>query len=403
MPRRAASMPAGCRCARSRPASPGATTSLCARFDRRRARPAAARSRGQARIPLGVAGAAGSWTPRRPRRRLEAALRAARRDAAVGKARSPISTSSSRRIRGDVADRTIIGGVALDFAAVVADGAVVVDRFRARSGKGRARRPRPHRASPASARSSSTRPRTRFDPASYGAFPAGALDGRIVATGTLAPAWRVRADIALAAGKPPFRRWPLAGTARGTLRRASPSAMPRSIFPSARRGSRRRAAPARRTIASPSRSTRRIWPSSRPCSPPRRRASLSGALHAKATLARACRRRPASISRPAANGLKLPGGIAFGTLERARASVAPGNTPGRSASTSRRARCGSTCTATEFVTPAATFGTMRAGVAGTLAQHALTLAMKGEDLDLERVGPRRVRPAARVRATWPSR
>ena len=79
--------------------------------------------------------------------------------------------------------------------------------------------------------------------------------------------------------------------------------------------------------------------------------------------------------------LKLPGGIAFAALG-VRAHVAPG-TPvdvrGDLATRTMRIDV----TATGLVTPEATFATMRAGLTGTLAQHALTLTMKGEDLDLD--------------------
>ena len=264
MPRRAASIPAGCRSPHWPPASRGATISLLS-IPSSAALDGSGTLRGQGRIPLGVAGTAGSWSldvRDVDLKRLYAPLVATR---VTGKLIAELDLQR-QRIRGDVADRTITGGLALDFAAVVADGAVVVERFRARSGKGElAGRGRLALSGERAFELDATT--QRFDPASYGAFPAGALDGRIVATGTLAPAWRVHADIALAAGSH-LSGVALAGTARGTLRARAPSAMPRSILPSASRGSRQRAAQAKRTIVSPLRSTRRVWPNSRPCSLP---------------------------------------------------------------------------------------------------------------------------------------
>ena len=107
---------------------------------------------------------------------------------------------------------------------------------------------------------------------------------------------------------------------------------------------------------------------------------ISGALRGRATLAGA----PAQIGmdlEASGDQLHLPGGITFGALG-VRAHVAQG-TPAdvRGDLSTRTMRID--VTAKEFVTPAATFGTMRAGFTGTLAQHALTLAMKGEDLDLD--------------------
>jgi translocation and assembly module TamB len=92
--------------------------------------------------------------------------------------------SSRQRISGALSDRTIVGGVALDFDAVVADEVIAIDRFRVRAGGGElAGRGRiaysGERAFDFEALA------TRFDPARFGDFPAGALDGHIVANGVL--------------------------------------------------------------------------------------------------------------------------------------------------------------------------------------------------------------------------
>ena len=249
---------------------------------------------GQGRMPSGVAGAAGVVDPRCPRRRFAAALCAARHDAAVRKDSSRISISSGKRIRGDVADRTITGGVALDFAAVVADGAVDVERFRARSGKGElAGRGRLALSGERAFELDATA--LRFDPARYGAFPGGALDGRIVATGTLAPAWRVHADIALAAGSR-LAGVALAGTARGTFARSSirDAAIDLSV---GSRGSRQRAT--RRSGRSYRRHARRARTGRTRAPVPRRDCRTRSPAHCtQRQRSQDCRRRPASISTP---------------------------------------------------------------------------------------------------------
>ena len=169
---------------------------------------------GQGRIPLGAARTAGSWTldvRNVDLQRLYSPLVATRLSGRL------VADLDPRRqtIRGDVAERTISGGVALEFAAVVADGTLAVDRFRARSGKGElAGRGRLALSGDRSFEVEANA--LQLDPARYGAFPAGTLDGRIVASGTLKPPWRVRADVALARGSR-LAGIALAGTARGSF------------------------------------------------------------------------------------------------------------------------------------------------------------------------------------------
>ncbi len=331
--------------------------------------------RGQGRIPLGVAGTAGSWSldvRDVDLKRLYAPLVATR---VTGTLTAELDLQR-QRIRGDVADRTIKGGLALDFAAVVADGAVIVERFRARSRKGElAGRGRLALSGERAFHLDMTT--QRFDPASYGAFPAGALDGRIVATGTLAPAWRVHADIALAAGSH-LSGVALAGTARGTFARNSvrDAAIDLAVGKSRLKATGGAGEADDRiavTLDAPS------LAELAPLFPAAWTQSLSGALHAKATLAGLPPRAGIDLDLRG-EGLKLPGGIAFGTLD-VHARVAPGNTADvRDDLAAREMQID--VAATKFVMPAGAFGTLRASVAGTLAQHAVTLAMKSEDLDL---------------------
>ena len=278
---------------------------------------------GQAQIPLGAAGTAGSWTLELRDIDLRQDLRAARRHPPFRERSSPISIGSSR---GSAAMSPIArsrGGIALDFAAVLADGAVVVDRFRARSGQGRARRSRPRRPR-RRARLRARRDRDALRSRRRTAhFPSGTLDGRIVATGTLAPPWRVRADLTLAQGSR-LSGVALAGTARGTFTR---DIRARCRDRSLRRpveahgdGRRRRDA----AIASRSRSTRRDLAELAPLLPARVAQSLAGALHLKADFAGLPPQAGIDLEAKGER-LKLPGGIAAGTAEL-RARIAPGAT-----------------------------------------------------------------------------
>lgn len=154
------------------------------------------RARGRARIPLGSGDGAGTWSldlADVDLRQIYSPLAATRLAGTVGAELD----RRSQRISGDVSDRTLAGGIALRFAATVAGATVDVERFRITAARGEiAGRGRigieGERAFALDATAQ------RFDPARFGAFPAGALDGRVVASGVLAPAWRVGGTLALA-------------------------------------------------------------------------------------------------------------------------------------------------------------------------------------------------------------
>ncbi len=333
---------------------------------------------GQAQIPLGVADAAGSFALELRNvdlRRIYAPLVATRLS---GKLDADLGTNE-QRIRGDVADRTLRGGIALDFGAVVTDKSVIVERFRARSGKGElAGRGRIALDKERGFELDATA--LRFDPAAYSALPAGTLDGRIVAKGTLAPAWRVQLDIALAQGSR-LAGIAVAGTARGTLTRES--IRDAAIDLSAGRARLTATGSAgypgdtgeRITVALDAPSLAELAPLI-PASTAR---ALEGAIHAKAVLAGLPPRAGIELD-ATGERLKLPDGIAIGSID-VHARIAAGASMDLRRDLPTR-RMEIDVTAKDLVTPAWTFATARAGVTGTAAEHAATLALTGEDLDV---------------------
>ena len=328
---------------------------------------------GQAQIPVGTGGSAGSWTLELrdiDLRRIYAPLIATRLS---GKVAADLDRQQ-QKFRGEVADRTMRGGIALDFSAVLANDAVVVDSFRARSGRSElAGRGRMGLAGERPFEIEATG--TRFDPAAYGAFPSGTLDGRMTATGTLSPQWRVRADLTLAQGSR-LSGVALAGTARGTFMRDSMRDV--AIDLSAGR-SKITAAGAtgttgdRVTVALDSPDLAQLAPLL-----PAPMRSLAGVLHLKADFAGLPPKAGFDVEAKGEQ-LKLPGGIAAGTAEL-RAKVAPGATGDFQRDLATR-KIEAEITATKIATPSGDAGTLRASVTGTMAEHAATLALKGADYD----------------------
>ncbi len=330
---------------------------------------------GNGRIPLGTSGSAGAWTldvRNVDLRQIYAPLIAT---ALSGKLEADLD-QKQQRIRGDVADRTLAGGVAFDFSAIATDSAVVVEQMRVRSGKGELEG-RGRVALGAERAFSFDAVARRFDPASYGAFPSGTLDGKIEATGTLAPAWRVHADVALARGSR-LSGVALSGTARATVSRESirDAAVDLSV------GSGKLAATGATGGTSDPIVVVLVAPKIAefaPFFPAALAPTLSGTLRAKATFAGLPPKAGVDLEVKAEN-LKLPGAIAFGTLAL-KARMAPGSTADFRADLPAR-MVDVDIAATQFATPAGTFATMHLGVGGTLAQHSLTLAMTNEDLDV---------------------
>ncbi len=331
---------------------------------------------GQGRLPLGTPGVAGNWSldvRDADLRRLHARLVPTR---LTGKIAADLE-ARQQRISAAISDRTIAGGLALDFIAQLADGVVTVERFRARADGGElAGRGRVATAGERAFDLEATA--TRFDPARFGDFPKGMLDGRIAATGALASAWRVHADITLA----PDSRLAgvaLGGTARGTVvpTGVRDATVDLAIGRAKLNATGSAADPGdRMTIALDAPEIAELAPFL-PAAVPR---PVSGALHARAHLHGVPPRAGIDFE---ATGRQLKFGAlhAFGTLEvhasveRGTAADIAGDLAGRKLNIAVAAK--------EFVTPSGIFATMRAKVEGTLAQHGMTAAFVGEDLDVE--------------------
>jgi translocation and assembly module TamB len=163
---------------------------------------------GQARLPLASRGAVGTWSLDVREIDLKALHTTLVPTRLAGTITADLQ-SSRQRISGPFGC-TIVGRVALDFDAVVADEVIAIDRYRLAAASCR----RPRRLFRGAFDFEALA--TRFDPARFGEFPAGALDGRIVANGVLAPAWQVRADVALKPGSR-LAGTAVGGTARGTV------------------------------------------------------------------------------------------------------------------------------------------------------------------------------------------
>ncbi len=288
---------------------------------------------------------------------------------------------TEQRIRGDVADRSLVGGIALTFSAVVTEQSVVVDRFRARSGKGElAGRGRIALGGERAFEFDATA--ARFDPAAYGAFPAGALDGRIAAKGTLAPAWRVHADIVVAQGSR-LAGMAVAGTARGTVTRdavrdaavdlAAGRARLTATGSIGDTGDKGEAAQ-RLAIALDAPALAELAP----LIPASALRSLEGALHAKAVLTGLPPRGGIELEAKGER-LKLPDGVAIGAIE-VHAQLAAGASADIYRDLPAR-RIELDVTASQLVTPTGTFATLRGGLKGTAADHVATLALKSDDFD----------------------
>jgi len=282
--------------------------------------------------------------------------------------------AAGRTLAGTLADRGIAGGISLEFAMTVDDRTVVIQRLRARAGLGEVLASGRveldgRRAFSANAAA------TKLDPARFGAYPAGAIDAEVTATGTLTPTWRIDGSIALGHGSQ-LAGLALGGTARGGVERGRVhdvaidfKAGRATLVANGSLG----AAGDRMTFALDARELAELVPLL-PKDVPR---SLAGELHLKGD---------ATGAPPAAGldvtmrggGLKVGGGVALATLE-AHATIAPSAT-GQLDLAARTLALDAT--ATDVRTPSGDVVGGRAQIAGTLAAHTITLDLDGGDIGL---------------------
>jgi len=282
---------------------------------------------------------------------------------------------ASRSIGGRLADRGIAGGIDVEFATTIEARTIVVQRLRARAGPGDVvvggRIDRDGRQAFALEGTA-----TKLDPARFGAYPAGAVDAAVKATGTLVPSWQVDASLTLGRGSR-LAGAALAGTARarvepGRVRDAHVDLeiAHATLVANGSLG----AAGDRMTGSFDARELAEIVP----LLPPGVPRTLAGELHVKAEATGAP---PAAGLDLAARGarLKLPGGIAVGTFD-AHSAIAPSAT-GRLDLAARALALD--LDATDVRTPSGDVVSGRVRVAGTLAAHTVTVALDGGELGLD--------------------
>jgi translocation and assembly module TamB len=332
------------------------------------------RATGQARVP--TTGDAGKWTldiRDVDLRSIYTPLVTTRLSGTLG---ADLATSR-QQIEGSVVDRRIAGGISLSFAAAIAEGKLAVDRLRIRAGNGELAGS--GRIDLANRHEFELRAKaTKIDPAHFGAFPAGGLDGDIALAGALSPVWRVDVKAALAAGSR-FAGVALAGSARATVapRTLRDAAIDLKIA-SARLTATGSAGGAddQFTATLDARELAELAP----LLPAQAPHPLTGQLHAKLDVHGDLERGGALFE---ANGRALHVGsaVTLGTLD-AHAEVARPSGSSTPLPPEQR-HVAIELGATGVVIPQGTFPRARATVAGTLAQHTATLAFAGADLDVD--------------------
>ena len=271
---------------------------------------------------------------------------------------------------GDLAQASM----AVSFAASYADRRLDVSRLRAEAmggvvtGSGRITLDAPRAFDVALALQ-------RFDPARFGAWPAGSLDGTVKASGVLLPEWRTTAAVDIARGSR-LAGVALTGTARGTATRrtladASVDVTAGTAHLVASGGAGALGDKLLFTLAAPRLAD--LAPLL-----PARAAALSGALRAEGTL----RIEPGGIGGNVdAHGTAVSFGTAFAAQEIGlAATVAPGGAASATVPVEAR-RLKLTLDATKLRAGDVTLATANAAVEGTLAHHTANLAATGPALD----------------------
>ena len=299
-------------------------------------------------------------------------------------------------LRGDVRDAA--RGIALAFAGSVQDRRVTLDRLQARAGTGEISGTGSIALDGARAFTVTARA-SQFDPSRVVAsLPAGVLDGTLTAQGTLAPAWDVTASLALAPGSR-FADTPVSGTARARITRttAKDVAVDARIASASLKLDGAFGTPAD-TLAyaldAPRLSDfKALLARHGNVAPPE---PFSGALRARGTVTGDPRSPGFTVD---AHGEALHWGPRFGAVALdVAATAAPGtNAAGPVAVDARPVTL--KVSGKGVATPVATFATLNAGVAGTLAQHKGSISGKADDVDFETAFGGGVRTSGRADGT----
>ncbi len=300
---------------------------------------------------------------------------------------SLLPTRLSGTLAADVAEATQTvradlrqAELSLAFAATVDGTRVTIERFRAEARGGELAGSGHVRLDGARAFGVTARARG-FDPSRFAGVPPGRLDGVVALSGTLAPTWEVTADVTVASGSQ-FAGSPVSGTARA---RVAPNAA-RDIAVDARVAS---AAivlsgafgkPSDQvTFALDAPRVAHLRPLLARMAPNRIPELLGGSLRARGSVVGDPRNLGFAID---AHGESLQWGR---DLRAARIDVKASTAPGTRTSAPGAVDVrpiGLTVTGTGVELPYAKFATLRAEVAGTIAQHQATLAATGSDFDL---------------------
>ncbi len=282
-------------------------------------------------------------------------------------------------VRADVRDANL--AVTLAFAATVEGRRVTVERMQARAGSGEIAGSGSVALDGARAFNVTARA-TRFDPARFvPSLPPAQLDGTLAAQGTLAPAWDVTASVALAAGSR-VADTPVSGTAKGriTATTARDVAVDLRIASTTvtLKGGYGTAADALAYAVDVPRMAE-LQPLAARYAKGALPAKVGGAVRAKGTISGDPRSPGVTID---AHGQDLQWGTALAAAKLDLAgSVASGIGPsGPIVLESRPVAL--TMAATGVKTNAWSFAQLKAGVKGTLAQHAGSIEATAEDLDL---------------------
>ncbi len=285
--------------------------------------------------------------------------------------------ATRRSVSGDLVDRRNAHGLALSVATTIVDRVVNVERFRASAG-GATLDAHGRIALDGERALAFEAKATRFDPSRFGTFPAGAIDGRIAGGGVLQPAWRIGGDASIAAGSR-LAGVALSGSAHGTFART----FVRDAVVDLRVGSASLAATGsyggagdRLTATLDAPHLAELVPLL-PSSVPR---TAAGDLHVTAESRGAWPQAGIDVV-ARANALTIGPTLAVGALS-ARVALAPASVAEADATFAARA-LSVAIDAKDAVAPFGKLATAHGTISGSLAQHAIEVALRGDDIDLD--------------------